>query len=126
MPGAFPVSGIVDGVLVYVGAITAVYNEPKPPLYLRPAPLPREGNMGEENVGITVFELDQQSGELTPVQDVRSLRNPTFLAMHPSQPLLYAAERETTTWGPVEALAGQITSLTIGHDGKLTVKDRLA
>ena len=78
---------------VYVGAITAAYNEPQPPLYLRPEPLPREGNMGEDRVGITVLDLDMASGALTQIQTVRGLRNPTFLAMHPTLPLLYAAER---------------------------------
>lgn len=112
-------------VFVFVGAITSVYIEPKPPLYERPAPLPREGNMGEEKVGITVFDLDTTSGELRHVQDVRGLRNPTYLAVHPHHPLLYAAERETTTWGPIEAFAGQITTLTIGPDGALQMKDRL-
>ncbi|MBV9326856.1 MAG: lactonase family protein [Chloroflexi bacterium] len=111
---------------VFVGAITSVYSEPKPPLYERPAPLPREGNMGEEKVGITVFDLDATSGELRHLQDVRGLRNPTYLAAHPAQRLLYAAERETTTWGPIEAFAGQITTLTIGSNGTLAVKDRLA
>lgn len=111
---------------VFVGAITSVYNEPKPPLYERPAPLPREGNMGEEKVGITVFDLDATSGELRHVQDVRGLRNPTYLAVHPAHRLLYAAERETTTWGPIEAYAGQLTTLAIGSDGTLVVKDRLA
>ncbi len=71
-------------VFVCVGAITASYNEPKPPLYLRPEPLPREGNMGEENVGITVFDLGMESGALLQIQEVRGLRNPTFLAVHPT------------------------------------------
>src|SRR6185503_17474975 len=110
---------------VYVGAITAAYNEPKPPLYLRPEPLPREGNMGEANVGISVFDLDMTSGALTPIQAVRGLRNPSFLAIHPTLPLLYAAERETTTWGPVEALAGQITRLDIAADGQLRLAERV-
>lgn len=110
---------------VYVGAITAAYNEPQPPLYLRPEPLPREGNMGEANVGISVFDLDMTSGALTPIQAVRGLRNPSFLAIHPTLPLLYAAERETTTWGPVEALAGQITRLDIAADGQLRLAERV-
>ena len=111
---------------VYVGAITSVYNEPKPPLYERPAPLPREGNMGEDKIGITVFDLDATSGALRHLQDVRGLRNPTYLAVHPAHRLLYAAERETTTWGPVEAFAGQITTLTIRADGTLSVRGHLA
>jgi 6-phosphogluconolactonase len=112
--------------LLFAGAITSVYIEPKPPLYERPAPLPREGNMGEEKVGITVFDLEPRSGELRHIQDVRGLRNPTYLAAHPQHRLLYAAERETTTWGPIEAFAGQITTLAIGSDGTLTVVERLA
>jgi 6-phosphogluconolactonase len=111
---------------VYVGAITATPHSPRPPLYLRPAPLPREGNMGDENEGIAVFELDMHSGELSHRQAVRGLRNPTFLALHPTLPVLYAGERETTTWGPVETMAGLMTSLTIGPDGHLTLLDRQA
>src|SRR5437773_11687798 len=110
---------------VYVGAITSTYVEPQPPLYLRPDPVPRDGNMGEENTGISVFQLDTNSGALTPVQSVRGLRNPTFLTIHPNRAVLYAGERETTTWGPVETRAGTITSLTIGSDGQLTLLDRL-
>lgn len=109
---------------VYVGAITATYVEPQPPLYLRPDPVPREGNMGEQNEGISVFVQDDDTGALTHIQAVRGLRNPTFLAIHPSLPFLYAAERETTTWGPVETIAGVITTLAIGSDGRLTLVDR--
>jgi 6-phosphogluconolactonase len=81
--------------------------------------------MGEEKVGITVFDLDAESGALRQIQDLRGLRNPTYLAVHPRHRLLYAAERETTTWGPIETFAGQITTLAIGSDGTLSVKDRL-
>jgi 6-phosphogluconolactonase len=109
---------------VYVGAVTATYVEPKPPLYLRPAPLPREGNMGDENEGIAVFHLDPSSGALRHQHAVRGLRNPSYLALHPTLPVLYAGERETTTWGPIEAMAGAMTSLTIGADGNLTVLGR--
>ena len=35
------------------------------------------------------------------------------------------AERETTTWGPIEALAGNITTLAIGSDGELSIVNRL-
>jgi 6-phosphogluconolactonase len=82
--------------------------------------------MGEEKVGLTVFDLDPTSGAFRRVQEVRGLRNPTFLAVHPAHRLLYAAERETTTWGPIEAFAGQITTLTIGADGTVSARDRLA
>src|SRR5262249_28067133 len=53
-------------------------------------------------------------------------RNPTYLACHPTLPFLYAAERETTTWGPVETIAGSISTLTIGNDGTLAPRDRIA
>jgi 6-phosphogluconolactonase len=111
---------------VYVGAITATYAEPKPPLYLRPEPLPREGNMGEDKPGISVFELDPSTGALKQLQSIRGLRNPTYLACHPKLPLLYAAERETTTWGPIETIAGSISTFAVGEDGRLTARDRLA
>jgi 6-phosphogluconolactonase len=81
--------------------------------------------MGEDSVGISVFELDARSGALAPVQALRGLRNPTFMAIHPTLRLLYAAERETTTWGPVEAMAGKITLFAIGADGRLTSQDSL-
>ena len=109
---------------VYVGAITATYVEPQPPLYERPAPVPREGNMGEEKAGISVFSLDAATGALSLVQTVSGLRNPTFLATHPTLPLLYAGERETTTWGPIETIAGAITTLRIGSDGRLEIVGR--
>jgi 6-phosphogluconolactonase len=111
--------------IFYVGAITATYQEPKPPLYERPAPLPREGNMGEEKAGINVFDLDPASGALRHLQAVSGLRNPTYLALHPTLPFLYAAERETTTWGPIETIAGSISTFAIGGDGQLTFRERL-
>ena len=81
--------------------------------------------MGEANVGISVFDLDMQSGAFTQLQTVTGLRNPTYLALHPNLPILYAGERETTTWGPIEALAGNITTLAIGSDGELSIVNRL-
>ena len=81
--------------------------------------------MGEANVGISVFDLDMQSGAFTQLQTVTGLRNPTYLALHPNLPILYAGERETTTWGPIEALAGNITTLAIGSDGELSIVSRL-
>ncbi|MBV8083891.1 MAG: lactonase family protein, partial [Chloroflexi bacterium] len=105
---------------LYVGAITSTYVEPKPPLYERPAPVPREGNMGEEKEGISVFHLDEESGALRHIQGVRGLRNPTYLALHPTLPILYAAERETTAWGPVETIAGAISSFAVSSEGTLS------
>jgi 6-phosphogluconolactonase len=111
--------------IFYVGAITSTYVEPKPPLYLRPEPLPREGNMGEDKSGISVFDLDPETGALEQVQSLSGLRNPTYLACHPTLPLLYAAERETTTWGPVETIAGAISTLDIHADGTLSPRERI-
>jgi hypothetical protein len=59
------------------GAITSSYLEPKPPLYLTPAPLPRDGNMGDENKSIAFFHLDPSTGALRDQPAVRSLRNPS-------------------------------------------------
>jgi 6-phosphogluconolactonase len=81
--------------------------------------------MGEEKPGISVFDLDPATGALTLVQSVAGLRNPTYLACHPRLPLLYAAERETTTWGPIETIAGSISTLAIAKDGTLELRDRV-
>ena len=37
-----------------------------------------------------------------------------------------AAERETTTWGPVETLAGSISTLAIAEDGTLVLRERIS
>jgi 6-phosphogluconolactonase len=44
--------------------------------------------------GIGVFRLDTETGALDPVQTVAGLNSPSFLALHPSRPLLYAVERQ--------------------------------
>jgi 6-phosphogluconolactonase len=91
---------------VYVGALTA-------------------GNLaGEHAEGISVFEMDTTSGSLALVQTVADLHNPSFLAIHPELPVLYAGERQTTVFGPGEALAGSITSFTIAADGRLSLLNR--
>src|SRR5262249_6719248 len=57
-------------------------------------------------------------------QTVKGLHNPTFLALHPELPVLYAGERQTNVFGPGETLLGAMTSLTIGGDGQLTLLHR--
>lgn len=44
--------------------------------------------------GLGVFRLDPASGALDHVQTVPGLDSPTFLALHPDRPLLYAVERQ--------------------------------
>lgn len=44
--------------------------------------------------GIGLFRLDTGSAELTPVDTFPGGLSPTFLALHPTLPMLYAAERE--------------------------------
>src|SRR5262249_29613790 len=91
----------VAAMFVYVGAITA-------------------GNMaGEFAQGISVLELDQATGKMTHVQTVPGLDSPSFLAIHPTLPLLYAGERHTTTYGPGQALSGDIPPSRIGANGHL-------
>src|SRR5262245_31530312 len=83
------------------------------------------GNMaGQYAQGISVFDLDVTSGELSLLQTVDGLHNPTWVAIHPTKPVLYAGERQTNVFGPGEALAGTLTSFTIGADGRLTLLDR--
>jgi 6-phosphogluconolactonase len=40
--------------------------------------------------GIRGFDFDEETGRLTAVSDTLGIDNPTFVAIHPSRPLLYA------------------------------------
>lgn len=74
--------------------------------------------------GIYVYRLAPDSGALTHVQTVTGLNSPTFLAVHPQQPFLYAVERqmegEDAGTGAVSALAVDPAS------GRLTLLNRQA
>ena len=56
-----------------------------------------------EDDGIYVYRLDMSSGALEPVSAVGGLQNPSFLALHPSRPLLYAV---------IETADGAVTALS--------------
>jgi 6-phosphogluconolactonase len=59
--------------------------------------------------GIAVLRLDPATGGLTPVQTVPDVANPSFLALHPRRPLLYAVnavpEQDGRPGGSVSAFA---------------------
>jgi 6-phosphogluconolactonase len=57
---------------------------------------------GKESRGIYLLELDPASGALTPRGLAGELDNPSFLALHPDRPFLYAVSE-------VEQLGGQKT-----------------
>lgn len=45
---------------------------------------------GGKATGIAVMRLDARSGALTPVETVAGVDNPSFVALHPTAPILYA------------------------------------
>ena len=53
--------------------------------------------------GIYVYRLDISTGALEPVSAVGGLENPSFLALHPTKPLLYAV---------IETAAGEVAALS--------------
>jgi 6-phosphogluconolactonase len=75
---------------------------------------------GGKSKGIYSFQLDTASGNLTPLAVTEGIRNPSFLAIHPSGKFLYAvsevADGQGRPSGAVAALAidrtsGQLTLL---------------
>ncbi len=77
--------------------------------------------LGESSSAISVLDLNEGSGALTHIQSLPGLESPTYLALHPSLPVLYAGEREWPPMGPQATGRGAITSLAIGADGKLAL-----
>ncbi|HEU5314993.1 MAG TPA: lactonase family protein, partial [Chloroflexota bacterium] len=67
--------------------------------------------------GIYVFEMDESSGALTPVQTVGGVDNPSFLALHPNGRTLYAVNESGDADGPgvsafsVDAASGRLEKL---------------
>jgi len=83
------------------------------------------GNMaGEYARGVSVFAVDPTSGVMDHVQTVEGLQNPTWVAVHPTHPVVYAGERHTNVFGPGEALNGTLTTFTVSPDGRLTLLSR--
>lgn len=74
---------------------------------------------GPKSKGIYTSTLNEKTGELTPPVLAGETVNPTFLALHPSQRFLYAANEIGNFEG---TKAGSITSFSIkGSNGGLTV-----
>ncbi len=75
-----------DSMLVYVGTYT-----------------------GGKSEGIYAYRLDPQSGKCTPLGVAAEVKNPSFLAVHPSQKFLYAvseiSDLEGKPTGGVSAFA---------------------
>ncbi|MBI3971801.1 MAG: lactonase family protein, partial [Chloroflexi bacterium] len=76
--------------------------------------------------GISVFRMDSVSGALEHVQTVTGVENPTFLALHPKQPYLYAVNEVSSfdgrPGGGVSAFAvdrsfGELTPLNRQSSG---------
>ena len=73
-----------------------------------------------QSKGIYRLELDTAQGRLSEPTLAGEAVNPSFLALHPTKPVLYAVS-ETATVGPDKA--GGVLSFTIGADGRLTKID---
>ena len=95
-------AGGEDGVearFVYVGTYTA-------------PGVPPGGDRPSTAVGIYVFRMDPNDGNLSPVQVVPA-SNPSFLAVHPSLQRLYSVN---------EDLAGGVSAYAVdGSSGQLTL-----
>jgi len=48
---------------------------------------------GSPNDALTVFAFNEQTGGLTHVQTIGGVRNPSYMARHPTLPVLYVVER---------------------------------
>ncbi len=67
-------------------------------------------NAGGQGRGISVFQRDPGSGTLTPVGEPVAVADPSFLALSPRLPVLYAVEERDD---------GAVRALAIGRDGGL-------
>jgi 6-phosphogluconolactonase len=83
---------------------------------------------GQKSKGIYACQLETASGKLSQPELMAETQNPTFLAIHPALPALYATERPTLyaaneTGGG--ARSGSVTAFTINRaNGKLTLLNR--
>jgi 6-phosphogluconolactonase len=71
---------------------------------------PAAGNVG---IGLTVLGVEPGSGALESIQTLSDLHSPTYLAVHPSLPVLYAGERHWPPMGAQSPGSGSITTLAI-------------
>src|SRR5690242_495421 len=71
--------------------------------------------------GIYRLDLDPRTGQLSTPVLAAETPNPSFLAAHPSKPLLYAAnESGSTATGPNGETGGGVSAFAIAADGALT------
>ena len=66
-----------------------------------------------DDKGVYVYNLDMSSGALEPVSAVAGLHNPSFLALHPTMPMLYAV---------IETAEGAVTAISYDDAFELTVR----
>jgi 6-phosphogluconolactonase len=77
--------------------------------------------------GISVLQVEPTSGRLSCVQSVSGLPSPTYLALHPDRPLLYAGERDWPPMGAHSPGTGAITTFSVNPaDGHLALQARRA
>ena len=75
-----------------------------------------------DSEGIYLLDLDPKTGELTSRGLVAKTDNPSFLAVHPSDDLLYAVN-EVSEWDGAES--GGVSAFKIdGKSGKLVLLNR--
>jgi 6-phosphogluconolactonase len=66
--------------------------------------------------GIHLFRLDHPTGALTPSGTVTGITNPSFLAVHPREPWLYAVSETSTA---DDGIAGSVWALRFDRDSQL-------
>jgi 6-phosphogluconolactonase len=65
--------------------------------------------------GISLFRQDPSSGDLSPALAVTPTDNPSFLALHPSRPLLYAVHETPPGEGPGPGVSAFAIDPATGH-----------
>jgi len=71
-----------------------------------------------ESKGIYLLRLDEATGRLESLGVAGEVANPSFLAIHPTRPLLYAVGELADFAGKK---AGAVSAFSIGETGKLTL-----
>ncbi len=74
---------------------------------------------GPESRGIYVARFDRASGVLSPPGVAAEIKSPSFLAMHPTQPRLYAVCTDDLTGEPIGAVAAFRIDTDSGMLGRL-------
>jgi 6-phosphogluconolactonase len=68
------------------------------------------GVHGSDAKGISVFDLDQKTGKLSHLQTLEGLQSPSFLALHPTLPYIYAVERY---WSDGDHSSGVVSTFAL-------------